>query len=44
VKTLVLSHFVPGGDDPPITPEMWIEPVRRRFSGRIVVGMDLMEL
>jgi ribonuclease BN (tRNA processing enzyme) len=41
VKTLVLSHFVPGGD-PAITDEMWAADVRKNFSGKIVVGKDLM--
>lgn len=41
VKTLVLSHFVPG-DDPGITDAMWSEGVRRHFSGEIIVGRDLM--
>ncbi len=43
VKTLVLSHFVPG-DDPTITDEQWAEGVRKHFSGRIIVGKDLMEI
>jgi ribonuclease BN (tRNA processing enzyme) len=43
VKTLVLSHFVPG-DDPEITEDMWSEGVRKHFKGRIVVGRDLMEI
>jgi ribonuclease BN (tRNA processing enzyme) len=43
VKTLVLSHFVPG-DDPSITDDMWTEGVRKHFNGRIVVGKDLMEV
>jgi ribonuclease BN (tRNA processing enzyme) len=43
VKTLVLSHFVPG-DDPSITDEQWAEGVRKHFSGRIIVGKDLMEI
>jgi ribonuclease BN (tRNA processing enzyme) len=43
VKTLVLSHFVPA-DDSSITPEMWSEPVRRQFGGRVIVGTDLMEI
>jgi len=43
VKTLVLSHFVPG-DDPSITDDQWAEGVRKHFSGRIVVGKDLMEV
>jgi ribonuclease BN (tRNA processing enzyme) len=43
VKTLVLSHFVPG-DDPAITDEMWSEGVRKHYAGRVVVGKDLMEI
>lgn len=43
VMTLVLSHFVPG-DDPSITDEQWMEGVRKHFSGRIIVGKDLMEI
>jgi ribonuclease BN (tRNA processing enzyme) len=43
VKTLVLSHFVPS-DDPQITDEMWAEAARKHFSGRVVVGKDLMEI
>lgn len=43
VKTLVLSHFVPG-DDPTITDEQWSEGARKHFNGRIVVGKDLLEI
>ena len=43
VKTLVLSHFVPAAD-PDIPDEQWLEPVRRHFSGRVIVGQDLMEI
>jgi ribonuclease BN (tRNA processing enzyme) len=43
VKTLVLSHFVPG-DDPSITDEMWAEGARKHFGGRVVVGKDLLEI
>ena len=43
VKTLVLSHLVPGGDSS-VTDEMWIEAASRHFSGRVVVGKDLMEI
>ena len=43
VKTLVLTHFVPG-NDPSITDEQWSEGVRKHFKGRIVVGKDLMEI
>jgi ribonuclease BN (tRNA processing enzyme) len=45
VKTLVLSHFVPGDDaSMSITDEQWAEGARRHFGGRIVVGKDLMEV
>ena len=43
VKTLVLSHFVPG-DDPDITDHMWTEGVRKHFKGQITLGKDLMEI
>jgi ribonuclease BN (tRNA processing enzyme) len=42
VKTLVLTHFVPGGA--PIPDQVWENAVRPHFAGRIVVGRDLMEL
>jgi len=43
VKTLVLSHLVPP-DDQAITDQMWISAARAHFSGRIVVGKDLLEI
>jgi len=43
VKTLVLSHLVPP-DDPAITDQTWIDAAKKHFSGRIVVGKDLMEI
>jgi ribonuclease BN (tRNA processing enzyme) len=43
VKTLVLSHFVPGGDAT-ITDEMWTADVRKNFNGRVIVGRDLMTI
>jgi ribonuclease BN (tRNA processing enzyme) len=43
VKTLVLSHLVPG-DDPSITEAMWTEGVRKHYSGTVVVGRDLLEV
>lgn len=43
VKTLVLSHLVPG-DDPSITDAMWEEGVRKHYGGPIVVGRDLLEI
>lgn len=43
VKTLVLSHLVPGGY-PFIKDEVWLEAVRPYFSGTIIIGRDLMEI
>lgn len=43
VKTLVLSHFVPG-DDASITDEQWSAGVQKHFNGRVIVGKDLMEI
>jgi len=43
VKTLVMSHLVPG-DDPSITDAMWMEGVRKHYGGQIVVGRDLLEI
>ena len=43
VKTLVLNHFVPG-DDPAITPAMWLEAARSQFAGEIVVGRSMLSL
>ena len=43
VKTLVLSHFVPGGP-PIIADEVWRDAVRPTFSGNLVIGRDLLEL
>lgn len=43
VKTLVLNHFVPGGDAA-LTNEVWREAVAPYFKGELVIGRDLMEL
>ena len=43
VKVLVLSHFVPG-DFPDITDDDWTRDVKTNYSGRIIVGKDLMEI
>ncbi|MEO6968833.1 MAG: MBL fold metallo-hydrolase [Rhodanobacteraceae bacterium] len=42
VKTLVLNHFVPGA--PPIPDQVWYDAVRPHFTGRLIIGHDLMEL
>jgi len=43
VKTVVLTHFVPG-DMPSVTDEMWAAGVKKHFKGRVVVGSDLLEI
>jgi ribonuclease BN (tRNA processing enzyme) len=43
VKTLVLSHFVPGGY-PFIEDSVWLDAVRPHFAGEIIVGRDLLEI
>jgi ribonuclease BN (tRNA processing enzyme) len=43
VKTLVLSHFVPGGT-PVIPDQVWFDAVRPHFAGRLIVGHDLLEI
>ena len=43
VKTLVLTHFVPGGY-PPVPDEVWRDAVAPHFKGRLIVGHDLLEI
>jgi ribonuclease BN (tRNA processing enzyme) len=43
VKTLVLSHFVPGGY-PFLSDQLWYDAVRPHFAGELIVGKDLMEI
>ncbi|KRB11008.1 MBL fold metallo-hydrolase [Lysobacter sp. Root690] len=43
VKTLVLNHFVPGGDAS-LTDKVWRDAVAPYFKGELVIGRDLMEL
>jgi len=43
VKRLVLTHFVPSYD-PTLADDDWAAPVRRHFSGDVVVGRDLIEV
>ena len=43
VKTLVLSHFVPGGD-PSLTDDVWRDAVAPHFQGELVIARDLMVL
>jgi ribonuclease BN (tRNA processing enzyme) len=42
VKKLVLSHLVPAS--PTITDQMWLEGVRKHFTGEAIVGRDLQEV
>jgi ribonuclease BN (tRNA processing enzyme) len=42
VKKLVLSHLVPVF--PSITDDMWLEGVRKNFSGEAIVGHDLQDV
>jgi ribonuclease BN (tRNA processing enzyme) len=43
VKTLVLSHFVPGGH--PFVPDVvWYNAVRPHFTSDLIVGRDLLEI
>ncbi|HUR34383.1 MAG TPA: MBL fold metallo-hydrolase [Vicinamibacterales bacterium] len=42
VKTLVLSHFVPG--DGSVTDAQWRDAAKQHFRGNVVVGHDLMEI
>jgi len=42
VKKLVLSHLVPAS--PSITDQMWLEGVRKHFTGEAIVGRDLQEV
>ncbi len=43
VKKLVLTHFVPA-DDPSLTDDTWIDPVKANFDGDVIAGRDLMEV
>ena len=44
VRTLVLTHFVPTEGPGAPSAKQWIAGVRRHFTGKVVVGTDLMEL
>ncbi len=43
VKTLVLSHLTPP-EDPDVTEQMWFEAASKHFSGKVIVGKDLLEI
>lgn len=42
VKTLVLSHFVPGNGAVP--DQVFVDEARKAFSGEIIAGRDLLEV
>ncbi len=43
VKRLALTHFVPSYD-PSLTDDDWATPVRRHYSGDLVIGRDLLDV
>ncbi|MEO8764159.1 MAG: MBL fold metallo-hydrolase [Ginsengibacter sp.] len=43
VKNCILNHFIPA-DDKTITDEIWIKAVENTFSGKIIVGKDMLQL
>lgn len=43
VKTLVLSHLVPG-EDPQVTDQMWMDAARAHFRGTVILAKDLLEI
>ena len=43
VQTLVLSHLIPA-EDPLVPDELWIAAARKHYTGKIIVGRDLLEL
>ena len=43
VKTLILNHFVPA-DDQSLTDQHWIDAVSKTFSGKVIIGRDLLQL
>ena len=43
VKTLALTHLLPS-DEGLVTEEVWLREASRHFSGRVIVGEDLMVL
>jgi ribonuclease BN (tRNA processing enzyme) len=42
VKTLVLSHIAP--DDPELTDQILLDGAAKNFSGKVIVGRDLLEI
>jgi ribonuclease BN (tRNA processing enzyme) len=44
VRKLVLSHFVPSDPPEAVSEAEWLAAVRKRFSGEVILGKDLMEI
>jgi ribonuclease BN (tRNA processing enzyme) len=42
VKTLVLSHFVPGAGRGAVSDDVWQQEAEKLFDGEVIVGKDLM--
>ena len=42
-KSLVLNHFVPA-DDKSLTDQLWMDAVGKTFSGKVIIGKDLLQL
>jgi ribonuclease BN (tRNA processing enzyme) len=42
-KNLILTHFVPP-DEKSLTDQTWIDAVSNTFSGKIIIGKDLLQL
>ena len=43
VKTLVLSHFVPG-ETAAVADDVWLRAAKSTFKGEVIVGRDLLEV
>ena len=44
VRTLVLSHFVPGAGSGAVSDDVWQQEAEKNFDGEVIVGEDLMEI
>ena len=44
VKTLVLSHFVPGAGRGAVSDDVWQQEAEKQFDGEVIVGKDLTEV
>jgi ribonuclease BN (tRNA processing enzyme) len=44
VRTLVLSHFVPGSGSAAPSDDVWQQEAEKNFDGEVILGEDLMEI